>query len=416
MLITEEQYNWLAEQSYWIEENRSDVRYHPEAEKTYYFDPEKPSLGQFQVLKVKDNTDNGMQAMAVAPIMGYDEKKTPIPDYSEVVIAYASTNREDFKDLGTDIQSIGLGSDELKFFNVTADSQFSTALDFAKQVEKEIKRKNPDAVMTTTGHSLGQSLAMYVGLKQGYANVGYNGPDIHKMISDKEIKYMQEHPEQFRNYRNKHDDIRNVMGNVTKTAIYPKVTKGKDNIKNAIPDHLLTDWQFTKDGQLKDLDGKVVTDKVVSAYAQTIAVMARINAKSKQLAKGGYSSREQIFLDTIQGAAVAQGMAAAAQAGVDDIEQVVKEGVDKAKSLWEAIDFTAYQELSYDEVVSLFASQGATYESIVTETQTMLEVGQTNAGTKAEAFTTLKGQVDQVIQANIATDKNLAKDIENWTR
>ncbi|AXJ12871.1 hypothetical protein [Streptococcus pluranimalium] len=50
--------------------------------------------------------------------------------------------------------------------------------------------------MTTTGHSLGQSLAMYVGLKQGYANVGYNGPDIHKMISDKEIKYMQEHPEQ----------------------------------------------------------------------------------------------------------------------------------------------------------------------------------------------------------------------------
>lgn len=90
--------------------------------------------------------------------------------------------------------------------------------------------------------------------------------------------------------------------------------------------------------------------------------------------------------------------------------------VEKAKSLWEAIDFTAYQELSYDEVVSLFASQGATYESIVTETQTTLEVGQTNAGTKAEAFTTLKGQVDQVIQANIATDKNLAKDIENWTR
>ncbi|MGV3007247.1 hypothetical protein [Streptococcus pluranimalium] len=68
MLITEEQYNWLAEQSYWIEENRSDVRYHPEVEKTYYFDPDKPSLGQFQVLKVKDNTENGMQAMAVAPV------------------------------------------------------------------------------------------------------------------------------------------------------------------------------------------------------------------------------------------------------------------------------------------------------------------------------------------------------------
>ncbi|WP_162797761.1 hypothetical protein [Streptococcus pluranimalium] len=79
--------------------------------------------------------------MAVAPV-----DKNGEADYSEVVIAYAGTNREDFKDMGTDIQSIGLGSDELKFFNVTADSQFSTALDFAKQVEKEVKRKNPNAV------------------------------------------------------------------------------------------------------------------------------------------------------------------------------------------------------------------------------------------------------------------------------
>ena len=87
MLITEEQYNWLAEQSYWIEENRSDVRYRPEAEKTSYFSPEKPSLGQFQVLKVKDKTSNSMQAMAVAPV-----DKTGKVGYSEVVIAYAGIN------------------------------------------------------------------------------------------------------------------------------------------------------------------------------------------------------------------------------------------------------------------------------------------------------------------------------------
>ncbi|MFU2223107.1 hypothetical protein [Streptococcus pluranimalium] len=42
---------------------------------------------------------------------------------------------------------------------------------------------------------------------------------------------MQEHPEQFCNYRNKHDDIGNVMGNVTKTAIYPKVTKARYEVK-----------------------------------------------------------------------------------------------------------------------------------------------------------------------------------------
>ncbi|MFU2223317.1 hypothetical protein ACMZ6X_10100, partial [Streptococcus pluranimalium] len=45
--------------------------------------------GKYVIINAKENVDNGMQAMAVAPIMGYDEKKTPIPNYSEVVIAYA---------------------------------------------------------------------------------------------------------------------------------------------------------------------------------------------------------------------------------------------------------------------------------------------------------------------------------------
>ena len=43
--------------------------------------------GQFQVLTVKDNTENGMQAMAVAPV-----DKNGKADFSEVVIAYAGIN------------------------------------------------------------------------------------------------------------------------------------------------------------------------------------------------------------------------------------------------------------------------------------------------------------------------------------
>lgn len=43
--------------------------------------------GQFQVLKVEDNPDNGMQAMAVAPV-----DKNGKADYSEVVIVYAGVN------------------------------------------------------------------------------------------------------------------------------------------------------------------------------------------------------------------------------------------------------------------------------------------------------------------------------------
>ena len=173
--------------------------------------------GKFQIIKVEDNTDNGMQAMAVAPV-----DKDGNVDTSQVVIAYAGTNAGDPKDLETDAQSIGLGRDKLymrsgRNSSTVTDSQFKTGVDFAKAVEKAY----PRATITTTGHSLGGSLSMYVSLKQGYASTTYNGPDISQMISDKEIKYMQEHREQFRNYRNPHDIIGNITGNKTKSAIYP---------------------------------------------------------------------------------------------------------------------------------------------------------------------------------------------------
>ena len=130
--------------------------------------------GKFKVLKTEDNTSNGMQAMAVAPL-----DKNGKPDLSHIVVAYAGTNSSDLKDIQTDIQSIGLGSNKLRkegyvpvfskeeletdrpngWFmkkTVTIDSQFETALAFAKEIESHY----PNAKITTTGHSLGESLAL----------------------------------------------------------------------------------------------------------------------------------------------------------------------------------------------------------------------------------------------------------------
>ena len=78
-----------------------------------------------------DNTSNGMQAMAVAPV-----DKNGNVDYSHVVIAYAGTNKDDIKDLDTDVQSLGLGRDKLQSRSglnsaKVVDSQFVTALNYA---------------------------------------------------------------------------------------------------------------------------------------------------------------------------------------------------------------------------------------------------------------------------------------------
>ena len=192
------------------------------------------SNGQtFRVLSAKDNTSNGMQAMAVAPV-----DKNGNVDYSHVVIAYAGTNKDDRLDIQTDIQSIGFGDRQVLSDLKTKTfrkSQFQTALSFAEEIEKTY----PSAKITTAGHSLGESLAMYVALKRGYANVGYNGPDIHNLISKEEIKYMQEHPEQFRNFRHKYDVIGNITGNTTQTAIFPYIYPAKDNWGDKLEYHML---------------------------------------------------------------------------------------------------------------------------------------------------------------------------------
>ncbi|MFC3931618.1 lipase family protein [Streptococcus dentapri] len=234
MAVTEQNYRDIADRVYAVEDGK-------EAHTIIKNDTFKSGGDKYQVLKVEDNTDNGMQAMAVAPV-----DKDGNVDTSQVVIAYAGTNAGDPKDLETDAQSIGLGRDKLQMrtglnsASVT-DSQFRTAQDFAKEVEKEY----PKAKITTTGHSLGESLAMYVALHQGYKNVGFNGPDIHNLLSDKEIKYMQKHREQFRNYRNPHDGVGNITGNETETAIYV------DRQNGAISeDHSLSEWRFDQDGNL----------------------------------------------------------------------------------------------------------------------------------------------------------------------
>ena len=109
MGITDEQYRWIIDKSYWADKNKTDCEYYIEENKTYNFSDNDTRLGEFRVLSAIDSTSNGMQAMAVAPV----DKNGNVDD-SHVVIAYAGTNKDDIKDLGTDVQSLWLGREKLQ--------------------------------------------------------------------------------------------------------------------------------------------------------------------------------------------------------------------------------------------------------------------------------------------------------------
>ncbi|HEM3610877.1 TPA: hypothetical protein U1C21_002010 [Streptococcus suis] len=146
---------------------------YPELEKQLKIDDTFLSSGQrFVVLQAEGNslnpTDNGMQAMAVAPVKGYDVEGKLIVDTSQIVIAYAGTNIKDSKDIDTDVQMIAGGNtttlktdyetvrvpgttQTVRLPQTQTDSQLKTAQKFYE----DIRKKYPEANLTTTGHSLG---------------------------------------------------------------------------------------------------------------------------------------------------------------------------------------------------------------------------------------------------------------------
>ena len=122
-MITEKDYRYIADDVYKVDALKVNRPYSKD---------DLVGNDRFKVItKPIDNTSNGMQAMAVAPV-----DKNGNVDYSHVVIAYAGTNKDDIKDLGTDVQSLWLGRDKLQSRSglnsaKVVDSQFVTALNYA---------------------------------------------------------------------------------------------------------------------------------------------------------------------------------------------------------------------------------------------------------------------------------------------
>ncbi|MFX3617393.1 MAG: hypothetical protein ACE3JK_07685 [Sporolactobacillus sp.] len=140
-----------------------------------------------------DDPSNGAQGFAVAPVR--DGKV----DTDQIVIAYRGTQsifNED--DVRTDLEQIVEGkkqytksvSDKIISFDGSittlpitkkVDSQFTTALKFADQIQK----KYPDAKITTTGHSLGAGMAQAVAVEKKFHAVTFAAPNVYQLLSKK---------------------------------------------------------------------------------------------------------------------------------------------------------------------------------------------------------------------------------------
>lgn len=270
-MVTEKDKKYLSEVVYNVGSGESDKKVAKDA----------ILIDKFKVLVVENNENNGMQAMAVAPIDSNGEADT-----SQIVIAYAGTNFKDPLDRGTDIQQIIQGKKSpLEFYEMqtlsqhrlpSAKNKFATdplipstkisvttnQLETSEKFAEKIKEEYPYSDIGYTGHSLGGYMAIRTAIKNKSKATVFNAPDPANTLSKDEIKFALKNPGLIKNYRNPMDPIGNFGGNRLGTAIYVDSVIAHHGFPgSAIFDvyHTIASWtNFDDDGNLVDKNGKVV--------------------------------------------------------------------------------------------------------------------------------------------------------------
>ena len=400
-------YKILSEHVYWID--KKDEGYDPsikEEEKIKEKDTE------YYILKTENNTSNGMQEMAVAPI------KNGTADTSEVVIAYAGTNFDDEVDIHTDLQTvIGRGKDYLfkpngyfPLFSSIEDSQIATAEKFAD----DIKTDYPEAEVTTTGHSLGEYIALYVAVENQWGNVGFNGPDPYDILSPEAKEWVENNSDMLFNYRNTADPLGNYGGNGTGAGIPIDMDMGINIGEN----HGLDSWEFDEEGNL-EIDSSYDNKDAFQTQGEKLLygnlVELSLLANKLQANGGGLSSNEVVFLNNAQTLLTVEYITESTNAAIESIVNTYKDAIDQLEEAWEkGIELAKLigTELSYGEILEALEAGGVTKYDIVFEPMAYYREKITEVVKIGEDFESLASDIKENIEKLVETDEDLADQIK----
>ena len=214
MATSDEEYKNLAKKVYEVETDGSKI---------VPGEPVKVEGVWYRVLAVENNTSNGFQAMAVAPVRNGKVVK------DEIVVAYAGTRLTDVNDLNEDAAEIISGTH-------LPGGQFDSARAFYERVELA----NPGVRISTTGHSLGGTLALAVAAETHSKSVTYCAPDPSVMMSDEAKQWAIANRGELHNHRIAEDFIGNYGGDPLGISDYSIAVQ---NYK-----HDIVNFTFNSDG------------------------------------------------------------------------------------------------------------------------------------------------------------------------
>ena len=137
----------------------------------------------------------------------------------------------------------------------------------------------------------------------------------------------------------------------------------------------------------------------------------------KYLSKGGFSSNEKIYLDSVQAQATVQNLVNVTKLGYDTLQQARDQVVSEAEKLAEQLGKVPQGfSLSPDEVTAAYQAGGADYQSLVGSLQEHFYIRLSKFQMLLTIFEVLQGQIEAGIELLLAKDQTLAGDFEQWNQ
>ena len=346
------------------------------------------------------------------------------PDQSEVFVLY-----EGSKAPGKDGWEVDWFENDIPMAHsiLTGEKGTTSQLKASADILNDVLVRYPNAKVTVYGHSLGSMNAQYA-----LANVRdisrisgayiYQGPNTYPVLTEEQRQRVDAMKYRIHNYVDDKDMIpigypKNRMDSVGVVGIMHHVDS-KQQIDFIYSQHLWGGYVFNEDGSLKIKNDRSSFEKRYSSGLDKVSSGLYNYVKAKEtLASGGYTSNEEIFLDSEHALTISSGLHEVANAGQEEIRSIVRKAHQKA----EKIVASTYQVpfgfiLSPTEVATAYSDGGVSRTTILDDLDHYFYPKIKKSEKLAEDFQSLEKQIVDGIQKKLEEDKELAGNFKEWMK
>ena len=291
--------------------------------------------------------------------------------------------------------------------------------DAAKHL-KETIRKYPNAKIDLYGHSLGSmdiQYALSTLTEEEMRHIGtvhiYNGPNIYPLLPKEQQARLDSAKYKIFNHID-HKDIVSLGYSLSGSENAAGIVHHIATVEKEIgAQHMMEGYIYDKNKNFVLMDGTGKTTIKDTIKANMIPYQ---NMK-KYLFKGGFSSNEKIYLDSVQAQATVQNLVNVTKLGYDTLQQARDQVVSEAEKLAEQLGKVPQGfSLSPDEVTAAYQAGGADYQLLVGSLQEHFESRLSKFQMLLTIFEVLQGQIEAGIEQLLAKDQTLAGDFEQWNQ